>query len=159
MDLTEFISEQPYALWLVLGLLFLILGMIVGEPVVASLGIAALITAMAALTVTSIPTQVVIWGILSMALAVVLRGMVPKRAKDLNPNPEALVSEIIPQGGVGLVSYEGALWKARCQISDITISPGETVQVVGRQGLTLIVLPTVFPESGSTTYPDRYDAG
>lgn len=158
MDLAALIANQPYALWLVLGLLFLVLGMIVGEPVVASLGLAALITAMAALTVTSIPTQVVIWGILSLALAVVLRGMVPKRAKDLNPNPEALVSETIPSGGVGLVSYEGALWKARCQVSDVTVTPGETVQVVGRQGLTLIVLPTTFLEADPSDYPDRYDS-
>lgn len=146
MSLSELISSQPYTLWLILGFLFLILGMVVGEPVVASLGIAALITAMAALTVTSIPTQVVIWGVLSIALSVVLRSMVPKRAKDLNPSTEAIVSETIPNGGVGLVSYDGALWKARCQVSDITISPGETVHVVGRQGLTLIVLPATFPE-------------
>lgn len=118
----------------------------------ASLGIAALITAMAALTVTSISTQVVIWGVLSIALAVVLRGMVPKPAKGLNPSTEALVSETIPKGGVGVVSYDGTLWKARCQISDVTMSPGETVQVVGRQGLTLIVLPTTFPESDLDNY-------
>lgn len=159
MDLAEFIADQPYALWLILGILFLVLGMTVGEPVVASLGIAALITAMAALTVTSLPIQIVIWGILSIALAVVLRGLVPKRARDLRPSTEATVSETIPRGGVGLVSYDGALWKARCQISDITISPGEVVQVVERQGLTLIVLPTTFPELGSSGYPDRYDAG
>jgi membrane protein implicated in regulation of membrane protease activity len=153
VDLSEFIAEQPYTLWLLLGFLFLFLGMVVGEPVVASLGIAALITAMAALTVTSLPTQVVIWGILSIALAIVLRGMVPKQAKDLSPNTAAIVSETIPKGNVGLVSYDGALWKARCQISDITISPGETVEVVGRQGLTLIVLPTNFPDSDFEDYP------
>lgn len=152
MDLTELIANQPYTLWLVLGFLFLIMGMVVGEPVVASLGIAALITAMAALTVTSLPTQVVIWGILSIALAIVLRGMVPKQAKNLSPSTAAIVSETIPKGNIGLVSYDGALWKARCQISDVTIAPGETVEVVGRQGLTLIVLPTTFPDSDVEDY-------
>lgn len=155
MNLTELMADQPYAVWLVLGFLFLILGTLVGEPVVASLGIAALITAMAALTVTSITTQIVIWGVLSIALAVVLRGMVPKQAKDLAPSTHAVVSETIPSGGTGLVSYNGALWKARCQISDITISPGQEVQVVSRQGLTLIVLPTTFPDSEIRTYTDR----
>lgn len=155
MDLAELMAEQPYTLWLVLGFLFLILGMLVGEPVVASLGIAALITAMAALTVQSVTVQIVIWGVLSIALAIVLRGMVPKPAKDLGPSTMAIVSETIPRGGVGLVSYGGALWKARCQISDITISPGETVEVVERQGLTLIVLPTTFPESEIEAYSDR----
>jgi membrane protein implicated in regulation of membrane protease activity len=146
VNLTELMADQPYAVWLVLGFLFLILGTLVGEPVVASLGIAALITAMAALTVTSITTQIVIWG---------LRGMVPKQAKDLAPSTHAVVSETIPSGGTGLVSYNGALWKARCQISDITISPGQEVQVVSRQGLTLIVLPTTFPDSEIRTYTDR----
>ena len=155
MDLTALMAEQPYTLWLILGFLFLLLGMLVGEPVVASLGIAALITAMAALTVTSLPTQIVIWGVLSIALAVVLRGMVPKPARDLGPSTMAIVSETIPKSGVGLVSYGGALWKARCQISDITIAPGETVEVIDRQGLTLIVLPTTFPESEIEAYSDR----
>ncbi|NJO42933.1 MAG: NfeD family protein [Cyanobacteria bacterium CRU_2_1] len=147
MNLLELIANQPYALWLGLGLIFLLLGMVVGEPTVAALGIAALITAMASLTVPLLTYQVVIWGILSIALSVVLRGLVPKRAKDLNPSTEAIVSETIPTGGVGIVSYEGSPWKARCQISDIAIHPGETVHVVGRQGLTLIVLPTNFSES------------
>jgi membrane protein implicated in regulation of membrane protease activity len=152
VNLTELMTDQPYALWLALGFLFLLLGTLVGEPVVASLGIAALITAMAALTVPSVTTQIVIWGVLSIALAVVLRGMVPKQAKDLLPSTHAMVTETIPSGGSGLVSYNGALWKARCQISDITLAPGEAVQVVSRQGLTLIVLPTTFPESEIRDY-------
>ncbi|WAL58368.1 NfeD family protein [Thermocoleostomius sinensis] len=154
MNLTELMTDQPYAVWLVLGFLFLVLGTLVGEPIVASLGIAALITAMAALTVTSVTTQIVIWGVLSIALAVVLRGMVPKQAKDLAPSTHAVVSETIPKGGTGLVSYDGALWKARCQISDATLLPGEAVQVVSRQGLTLIVMPTTFPDSELHTYSD-----
>lgn len=101
MNLTELMADQPYAVWLVLGFLFLILGTLVGEPVVASLGIAALITAMAALTVTSVTTQIVIWGVLSIALAIVLRGMVPKQAKDLAPSTQAIVSETIPKGEPG----------------------------------------------------------
>jgi len=56
------------------------------------------------------------------------------------------VTETIPPSGIGLVSYEGALWRARCQISDISIAPGQMVYVVGRQGLTLMVLPTTFLE-------------
>lgn len=155
MDLTELMAEQPYTVWLILGFLFLFLGMVVGEPVVASLGIAALITAMAAITVKAVTIQILIWGVLSIALTILLRGMMPKPARDLGPSKMALVSETIPRGGVGLVSYGGALWKARCQISDIAISPGETVEVVERQGLTLIVLPTTFPEPEMEAYSDH----
>jgi membrane protein implicated in regulation of membrane protease activity len=145
VDIMQVISgNQPYV-WLLVGIVFLGLGMVVGEPVVASLGIAGLITAIAAITVKSLLYEMIIWGVLSICLIIVLRGLVPKHSA-LSPEAEATVSEIIPKGGVGLVTYEGSLWKARCQISDITITPGQIVQVVARQGLTLIVMPTNFDE-------------
>lgn len=143
-------SPPGFSVWIVLGFIFLLLGVTVGEPTAASLGIAAIITAIAALTVSSVPLQLVIWGILSIALTIVLRGMVPMPTKEEQPDTQAIVSEAIPKGGVGWVSYEGALWKARCQISDIAIADKQTVQVVGRQGLTLIVLPIDFPEDYDT---------
>lgn len=140
-------SNPPgFTIWIILGFVCLLLGVAVGEPTAASLGIAAIITAIAALTVSSVPLQVVLWGILSIALTIVLRGMVPTPTKEAQPDTQAIVSETIPKGGVGWVSYEGALWKARCQISDVAIESGQTVHVVGRQGLTLVVLPVNFPE-------------
>lgn len=144
MDISQFLANQPaYILWLVGGFSFLILSaMAGGEPIVASLGVAALITAIVSLTISSITIQFMIWGILAIALAVVLRGLVPRGSSQLKANTEATVSETIPSGGVGLVSYDGALWKARCQISDVAIPPGRVVYVVGRQGLTLLVMPT-----------------
>jgi membrane protein implicated in regulation of membrane protease activity len=146
VDIVQAISgNQPYV-WLLVGIIFLGMGMVVGEPVVASLGISALITAIAAITVKSLLYEMILWGVLSVCLIVVLRGLVPKQAADLSPDAEATVSELIPKGGVGLVTYEGSLWKARCQISDIAITPGQIVQVVARQGLTLIVMPTNFDE-------------
>jgi membrane protein implicated in regulation of membrane protease activity len=143
-------SPPGFSVWIILGFIFLLLGVTVGEPTAASLGIAAIITAIAALTVSSIPLQLVIWGILSIALTIVLRGMVPLPTKEEQPDTQAIVSETIPKAGVGWVSYEGALWKARCQISDVALAAGQTVQVVGRQGLTLIVLPIDFPEDYDT---------
>lgn len=100
-----------------------------------------------ALTVTSFTVQLLLWGVLAVALAVVMQGMVPREAKDLTPSKEAEVSEPIPSGGVGMVAYQGSLWNARCQISDVAIAAGETVNVVGRHGNTLIVLPATFPDS------------
>jgi membrane protein implicated in regulation of membrane protease activity len=146
VNVVQFFSDQRAYAWLLGGIIFLGTSMIVGEPVVASLGIAALITAIAAITVKSLIIELVLWGILSICLIIVLRGMVPKQALDLSPDSEATVSEVIPNGGIGLVRYEGSLWKARCQISDVAIAPGEIVQVVARQGLTLIVMPTRFSD-------------
>ncbi|MBD1850515.1 NfeD family protein [Leptolyngbya sp. FACHB-711] len=139
-------SLPPSTLWLFVGFLCLMAGTLAGEPSAAAIGIAALITGIAALSLASATVQVILWGILSIALIVVLRGMVPKASIDLSPAQEATVTETIPPSGIGLVSYEGALWRARCQISDISIAPGQMVYVVGRQGLTLMVLPTTFLE-------------
>jgi membrane protein implicated in regulation of membrane protease activity len=151
LQLTANAPNPPgFTAWIILGFIFLLLGLTVGEPTAASLGIAAIITAIAALTITSLPLQVVLWGVLSIALTIVLRGMVPTPTRDEQPDTQAIVSEAIPKGGVGWVSYEGALWKARCQISDITIDRGQTVHVVGRQGLTLIVLPIDFLDEYDT---------
>lgn len=144
-------SPPSFNLWIIVGFIFILLGVTVGEPTAASLGIAAIITAIAALTVSSVALQIVLWGILSIALTIVLRGMVPLPTKEEQPDTQAVVSETIPKGGVGWVSYEGALWKARCQMSDVSITEGQTVQVLGRQGLTLIVLPLDFPD-------EHYDA-
>jgi membrane protein implicated in regulation of membrane protease activity len=146
LDILQFLSEQRSYAWLLAGLLFLGVGAMVGEPVVASLGIAALITAIAAITVKSLIIELILWAVLTICLIIVMRGMVPKENRDLSPDAEATVSEIIPKGGVGIVTYEGSLYKARCQISDIMIMPGEIVQVVARQGLTLIVMPTNFSD-------------
>lgn len=121
--------------------------MLVGEPTLSALGIGAFITAIASLTVKDPGIQWLIWGILSVALAVVFRGLVPKESKDLAPSTEAEVSKAIPSGGLGEVTYEGSYWSARCQISDVAIAVGQTVHVIGRQGNTLIVLPTTFPDT------------
>lgn len=148
VSLPEMISSlPPHTLWLLAGLIFLGFGMLVGEPGIAALGIAAMITAIAALSIPVLGTQILLWGILSIALAVVMRGLVPKESLELKPSTEAAVSATIPSGGVGEVSYEGTLWTARCQISDVAIAKGQTVYVISRQGNTLIVLPSTFPDN------------
>ena len=144
----DFLANQPsHNLWLVGGLCGLLLGMFIGEPGIAAIGLAAIITAIAAISIPQITLQLIIWGVLSTALTILMRGMVPKESADLRPPSEAEVVMEIPQGYAGEVSYEGSLWRARCQVSDIAIPVGEQVHVVGRQGNTLIVIPTRFPDS------------
>lgn len=53
---------------------------------------------------------------------------------------EAIVEEIIKPGKCGRVRYRGSWWQARC-VDAVTIAPGETVYVVCRHALTLIVRP------------------
>lgn len=142
MNLVDLIQSQPaYALWLITGLVFLGIAMLAFEPTIVALGFAAMITGIAAISVKDFSIQLLLWGVLSVSLAIVLRGLVPRQSKDLGPVTQASVSQPIPPGGVGEVTYEGSFWTARCQISDVAIAVGQIVQVVGRQGNTLIVLP------------------
>jgi membrane protein implicated in regulation of membrane protease activity len=127
----------------------LFLNLLVFEPTIAALGIAAIITAIAALSINSFGIQLLIWSILSVALAVILRGMVPRESHDLDPPTKAEVSVSIPRGGMGEVAYEGTLWSARCQVSDVAIAAGQTVYVVGRQDNTLLVMPTPYAGSNA----------
>lgn len=147
MDPAPWISSQNvHLVWLVLGMVLLAVSLLVFEPIIAALGFAAIITAIAALSVKSFSTQLLLWGILSTSLAIVMRGMVPKVSKELEPPSEGDVSMTIPRGGLGEVEYEGTTWSARCQLSDVAITAGQRVHVVGRQGNTLIVLPMTFPD-------------
>nr|WP_228035107.1 NfeD family protein [Oculatella sp. LEGE 06141] len=143
----QLISEQPaHILWLLSGLAFLAIGMLVGEPGIAALGFAAFITAIAALSVPAFATQLLIWGVLAVSLAVLLRGMVPRESRELRHSTEAEVVDGIPPGGLGHVIYEGSWWKARCQFADMAIVVGHKVHVVGRDGNTLIVVPNNFTD-------------
>lgn len=149
MNVVEFILAQPaHILWLVGGFLFLFIGMLIGEPTTAALGFAAIITAIAALSVSTVGAQLLIWGILSVSLAVVMRGMVPRESRELRHATEAEVVDPIPPRGEGHVAYEGSVWKARCHHSSETgIANGQRVYVIGREGNTLIVVPNNFPDS------------
>ncbi|NET32323.1 MAG: NfeD family protein [Cyanothece sp. SIO1E1] len=144
MNLSQLL-ESALTFWLLGGLALIGISLLVPEPSITAMGFAGLITALVALVVPSIQIQLIIWGVLSISIALVMRSLVPKPAPELRQSTEAEVSTMIPPGGVGRVSYEGCLWKARCQVSDVAIAAGQTVYVVGRQGTTLLVMPMAFP--------------
>jgi membrane protein implicated in regulation of membrane protease activity len=125
-------------------MLCLALGMLIPEPSIPALGIAAIITAIAALNIPSALAQMLLWGVLSLTLASLMRWLMPKEAKTLKHDTEAWVRTVIPVAGVGRVIYEGALWQARCQMQDVAIAPQQRVYVVGREGTTLLVIPTNY---------------
>ncbi len=140
----QLLSNQ--GLWLLSGLATLALGCFVGEPVMLSLGLAALITAIASVhPALSYSLQIVVWIILSIAFTVLMQGFIPRESDVLRLPVEATVHEEIPIQGYGHVWYNGALWKACCHLDYGAIAPGQIVLVVGRQNNTLIVVPTYVP--------------
>lgn len=122
----------------------LALGTLIPEPSIPALGIAAIITAIAAFQVPSPLAQMILWGVLSLSLSSLMRSLMPKEAKTLKHDTDAWVKSGIPANGVGSVIYEGALWQARCQLPDVAIAPQQRVYVVDRQGNTLFVIPTNY---------------
>lgn len=143
MSMSQWLQTQPtYILWLFGGLAALGVSAIAFEPTIAALGIAAIITAIAALSISNLSIQLLVWAVLSVTMALILRSLVPtETAPGLEEATEAIVCIDISKGGVGEVSYEGSFWSARCQVSDVAIAAGQPVYVVGRQGNTLIVMP------------------
>lgn len=54
---------------------------------------------------------------------------------------KAVVAKTIQPYKTGRIQFQGSWWFARCD-SEITLYPGETVRVIGRQNITLLVEPT-----------------
>lgn len=134
--------------WLVLGLLLLGFNLLIPNPTMVALGFASLITALVAITISLFTSQLIIFGILSAAFTLILRGLLPQESKELGPAKYARVYQEIPPGGIGRVHYEGAIWHARCARSDVAIAPQTRVAIVERQGTTLIVRPLPTSDSG-----------
>ena len=53
---------------------------------------------------------------------------------------EAIVDATIQPGKSGRVKYRGSWWSARCE-QNITLAPKQTVAVIGRSNITLLVQP------------------
>ena len=135
--------------WIIGGCCLLSLSLLIPNPPAVALGLASLVTAIATLRLPTLPSQLLICGLLAAAFTLIMRGLLPKESKELEAAHTARVCEAIAPGEWGRVHYEGAIWHARCQISDVAIAPHAEVQVIERQGTTLIVLP--MPAARSTT--------
>ncbi|NJO80624.1 MAG: NfeD family protein [Cyanobacteria bacterium RM1_2_2] len=130
-------------LWLIAGLILCVMELVLPTAFVElTMGISAVMVACVAWFVPSLTVQVVLWLLLSLGLAVLLRRFLPKRA---NPTIEdaknAKTLTAIPPGQTGRVIYEGNSWQARCEDEQLAIAANQPVYVVGRRGTTLIVLP------------------
>jgi membrane protein implicated in regulation of membrane protease activity len=130
-------------LWLIAGVILCVLELVLPTAFVElTMGISAVIVACVAWFVPSLSVQVVLWLLLSVGSAVMLRRLLPKRSTPtIEDARNAKTLTAIPPGQAGRVIYEGNSWKARCEDEHLEIAPNQRVYVVGRRGTTLIVLP------------------
>jgi len=136
-------SLNPSLLWLLAGSMLCLMELFVPTAFVAfTMGISALVVALVALMIPLFPVQVVLWLVLSTALVIASRRILPaaKVAKRFDAVEARTLTEI-PPGETGRILYEGNSWQARCDDEMAAIASNQKVYVVRRQGNTLIVVP------------------
>lgn len=135
---------SPSLLWLLAGAMLCSVELFVPTAFVAfMMGLSAFFVAIVAwMLPTAFPLQVVVWLLLSTALAFVSRRFLPhaRASKTLDAKDAQTLTEI-PAGQTGRVLYEGNSWRARCEDGMEAIAANQSVYVVRREGNTLIVVP------------------
>ncbi len=136
---------SPALIWAMLGVALIIVELVSTTFVFIFLGIGAIITSVAAaLGVENIYVQIIIFSFSSLLLTLVLRKMAKRLFAghhDLLPDyigQKVEVSKEMSAGKEGAVKYRGSLWIARAE-GDQTIPVGAFVEVVGNDGIKLIV--------------------
>jgi len=139
------LAFNPSLLWLVAGAALCLVEVVVPTAFNAfMMGISAFIVALIARFLPSqIGLQVALWMGFSTAFVYLTHRFMPNR-KVLsleNATEGKTLTEILP-GQTGRVLYEGNSWRARCGEPSKAIAPDQKVYVVGREGTTLVVMPT-----------------
>lgn len=144
-------SVPPEIIWTIVGFLFIFIEFFIPGLVIAFFGVGALITALTTWIgiTSSLSLQLIVFITSSILLLILLRrllkrtflGKAQEETFDRNFNIDIgkiiPVIEFIQPGEVGgKVRYQGANWSAT---SSEPIAPGESVEIVGIEGLTLIV--------------------
>ncbi len=139
-------------IWASVGLLLLVCEFFVPGVFLMFFGLGALVVAalMLVCPFLSVAWQLVICGIVSIALLLLLRKRLAKtfvgrtivsqdNLDDDFTGRTAVVTSDIEPGKAGKIELNGAEWKAT---ADEAITSGETVAIVSRDGLTLLVRKT-----------------
>ena len=148
----NFINSLPEIIWFVVGLVLILLEFAVPGVILVFFGIGAwIVTILVYFNVlTSLTSQLFVFGAASVALLVVLRKWVKDKffghisgSQDLSQNLDEFVgknvqvlTDVIPGKTDGQVEFKGANWNA---VADVEIKRGETATIVKNDGLTLII--------------------
>lgn len=136
--------------WIAVGLLLVLFEFVIPGFIIFFFGIGAILTGLLKFLIPmELDVQIILFAVLSVILLFGLRRFFPKvfrgenaRSGPLPPDTEdctgqsARVAEPIAPGHAGKVEFQGSLWNAE---SDSAHGPGETVTVVRRDNITLIV--------------------
>lgn len=136
---------DPTLVWIIMGGILCSMELVFPTAFVSfMMGIAALLVAVVSLFLPQYTLLVGLWLLFSTALIIFSRRLfTPKRKISITgDDSEATAIGGIPAGSAGRVLYEGNSWRAKCADETRDIAPSEAVYVVGKQGNTLIVLPS-----------------
>jgi membrane protein implicated in regulation of membrane protease activity len=135
---------SPSLIWLILGMSLCLVEFIFPTALIAVfLGLGAIGVALLVLVLPiATALQVFLWVLLSSGLAWTSHRFFPNKrsAIDFNQTEAQALTAIAP-GQAGRVLYEGASWRAKCGDDTSHISPNQPLQVIGREGTTLLVVP------------------
>jgi membrane protein implicated in regulation of membrane protease activity len=146
-----FSSLSPEVIWIVLGIIFIFFEFFIPGLVIAFFGVGALVTALTTWIkfTTSLTSQLLVFIVSSVMFLVLLRKYVKStflgktKGEESERNFNIEIGKIIPvvefiqPGEVGgKVRYMGTTWSAS---ASEPIAPGESVEIIGNDGLTLIV--------------------
>jgi membrane protein implicated in regulation of membrane protease activity len=144
------IISKPEVIWFIFGLVLFFLELLVPGFVIFFFGVGAWITALLCLIANpGINMQFIVFGITSVLSLLALRKMLQKKffyskdnlseeVEDEFTGREALAMTNIGPGKKGRVEFKGTTWQAE---SDSVISEGQTVIIVEKENVKLIVKP------------------
>ncbi|NEO87542.1 MAG: NfeD family protein [Spirulina sp. SIO3F2] len=134
--------SNPTLLWLMAGGILCLMEFFFPTALVEfTMGLAALIVGLVSFVVPSVGFQIALWMILSVIfILAVRRWFTPKTRPviwDEAPTGETL-TEILP-GQAGRVLCDGNSWRAFGEDDTVAIPAGQQVEIIRRDGNTLIV--------------------
>lgn len=147
----SFSSIAPEIVWSLVGIVLIFIEFFIPGLVIAFFGVGALLTAVVVwIFHPTLAIQLIFFMVSSIVFLVALRKYVKRTflgktagegndSRDFNIDVGKIIPvvEFIQPGEVGgKVRHQGAMWSAR---SDEPISPGESVKIIGSEGITLIV--------------------
>jgi len=144
------IISKPEVIWFIFGLVLFFLELLIPGFVIFFFGVGAWITALLCLIANpGINMQFIIFGIASVLSLLALRKMLQKKffyskdnlsegVEDEFTGREALAVTDIGPVKKGRVEFKGTTWQAE---SDSVISEGQTVIIVEKENVKLIVKP------------------